>query len=165
MNRSLVIAVPLLVLLTVLQTAVLPHLRIAGVIPQLALLAPISWGLRRGAAEGMVWAFIAGMLLDLFSFSPVGATVLALMGAILVIIQVQQVLPENLLLPILLTGLAFAIFLLLDLVLLRLTGHRFSWQNMSLLPTAVVVHAVLGLPAYWLAFYLDRLLYPRQIEV
>ncbi|MDT8307865.1 MAG: hypothetical protein RRC07_18175, partial [Anaerolineae bacterium] len=61
-------------------------------------------------------------------------------------------------------GLVFSIYLLISLILLRFTGHLFSWRNISLLPPAVLLHGLLGLPAYWLASYLDKLLYPRQIE-
>lgn len=165
MNRSLYVAVPLFAVLMILQTSLLPRLRVESIVPQLALLAAISWGLRRGPAEGMVWAFLAGMIWDAFSFSPLGTTALSLMGAILAVRPLQQILPENpYLLPILLTGIVFALYLLLSLILLRFTGHVFTWRNISLLPPAVLLHAALGLPAYWLASYLDRLLYPRQIE-
>jgi rod shape-determining protein MreD len=166
MNRSLYVAIPLFALLIVLQTSLLPALNIAGIAPQLALLAAISWALRRGPVEGMVWAFLAGMLWDIFSYTPLGTTALSLMVALLAIRPLQQILPENrFLLPVLLTGLVFALYLLVSLVLLRLTGHAFSWRNISQLPPAVIFHAVLGLPAYWLATSLDRVLYPRQIEV
>lgn len=166
MNRSLYVAVPLFGVLIVLQTSLLPVLNIAGVVPQLALLAAISWGLRRGPAEGMVWAFLAGMLWDAMSYTPLGTTALSLMVALLVVRPLQQILPENrFLLPVLLTGLVFALYLLVSLILLRLTGHGFSWRNIGQLPPAVLLHAALGLPAYWLATSLDRLLYPRQIEI
>jgi rod shape-determining protein MreD len=165
MNRSIYVAVPLLSLLVVLQMTLLPHLQLAGITPQLAIVAAISWALQRGALEGMVWAFLAGMLLDAFSYTPLGVTALALMLAIFATTRLQKVLPETpVFLPILMTGLVFAGYLLLSVTLLRLTGHRFSWANISLLPPFVVFHAVLGLPAYWLAGYLDRFLYPRPIE-
>ncbi|MDT8304577.1 MAG: rod shape-determining protein MreD, partial [Anaerolineae bacterium] len=122
MNRSLYVAVPLFALLIVLQTSFLPNLRAGGVVPQLALLAAISWGLRRGPAEGMVWAFLAGMMWDAFSASPLGTTALSLMVAILAVRPLQQILPESpYLLPMLLTGLVFSIYLLISLILLRFT--------------------------------------------
>lgn len=165
MNRSLYVAVPLFALLMVLQTSFLPNLGIGAVVPQLALLAAISWALRRGPAEGMVWAFIAGIMWDAFSYSPLGTTSLSLMVAVLAVRPLQQLLPESpYFLPVILTGLVFALYLLLSLILLRLTGHAFSWRNVSLLSPAVLLHGALGLPAYWLATYLDRFLYPRQIE-
>jgi rod shape-determining protein MreD len=166
MSRSLYVGIPLILLLVILQTSLLPYLQLGGVTAQLAVLAAISWGLQRGAAEGMVWAFITGMLLDAFSFAPQGTTALALMVAIFVTARVQQLLPENpVLLPVLLTALCFTLYLLLSLVILWLTGHAFSWLNVSLLLPSVVLHGLLGLPASWLARTLDRLLFPRPIEV
>ncbi len=165
MSRSLYVGIPLLVLLVVLQTSALPYLQVGGVTPQLALLAAISWGLQRDAAEGMVWAFFAGMMLDAFSFAPQGTTALSLMAAILAVTRLQQLIPENpVLLPVLLTGLTFAVYLLLSLIVLRLTGHSFSLSNVSLMLPTVVLHALLGLPASWLARALDRVLFPRPIE-
>jgi rod shape-determining protein MreD len=166
MNRSLYVAVPLIALLVVLQTTLMPLLKVAGIMPQLAIVAAISWALQRGPMEGMVWAFLAGMLLDAFSFSPLGITALSLMVAIFVVTRLQQVLPENpLLLPALLTGLTFAAYLALSLVLLRLLGYTFTADNIALLPPAVLLHALLGMPAYWLAGNVERFLYTRQIEV
>jgi rod shape-determining protein MreD len=154
------------VLLVVLQTSLLPYLQVGGVAPQLALLAAISWGLQRGAAEGMVWAFFAGMMLDLFSFAPQGTTALSLMVAILGVTRLQQLLPENpVLLPVLLTGLTYAVYFVLSLLVLWLTGHSFSWNNVSSLLPAIVLHGLLGLPTSWLARSLDRVLFPRPIEV
>lgn len=165
MNRSLYVALPLLVVLLVLQTSLLPYLQLGGVTAQLAVLAAISWGLQRGAAEGVVWAFLAGMLLDAFSFAPQGTTAISLMVAILVVTRLQQVLPENsVLLPVLLTALTFALYQLFSLIVLWLTGHTFSWNNVSLLFPAAVLHGLLGLPASWLARSLDRVLFPRPIE-
>ncbi len=165
MNRSLYVAVPLLSLLVILQVTLLPHLQLAGITPQLAIVAAIGWAVQRGALEGMVWAFLAGMLLDAFSFTPIGVTALALMLAILGATRLQKVVPETpVLLPILMTGLVFAGYLLLSLILLRLTGHSFSWTNISLLTPSIIFHAVLGWPAFWLAGLLDRFLYPRPIE-
>lgn len=165
MSRSLYVGLPMLVLLVVLQASLLPYLQLGGVAPQLAVLAAISWGLQRGAAEGMVWAFFAGMMLDAFSYTPQGTTAISLMLAILAVTRLQQLLPENpVLLPVLLTGLTFAVYQLLSLIVLWLTGHTFSWSNITLLLPAIVLHGLLGLPAAWLARLLDRVLFPRPIE-
>jgi rod shape-determining protein MreD len=43
------------------------------------LLVVISWSLLRGAKEGIVWGFIGGLCLDLFSGVPFGLSALALL--------------------------------------------------------------------------------------
>ena len=54
-------AIPLMALLAIVQTAILPRFPIAGVEPQLLFLLALAWGLARGLEEGLVWAFIAGI--------------------------------------------------------------------------------------------------------
>jgi hypothetical protein len=94
-----------------------------------------------------------------------GATSLALMAAVLVVVRVQQVLPENhILLPGLFSGLAIALYLVLYLLILRLTGRPLSLQILTALAPTVLIHAVLGLPIYGAMYYLERMLYPRHIE-
>ena len=163
MSRSIFVGIPLLVLLLVLQTSALPYLQVGGITPQLALLAAISWGLQRGAAEGMVWAFFAGMMLDAFSFAPQGTTAISLMVAILAVTRLQQVVPENpVLLPVLLTGLTFAVYLALSLVVLWLTGHSFPGvTSVRLCPPSSRTGCGLRILA---GRTLDRMLFPRPIE-
>ena len=77
-------AIPLMAVLAILQTAVLPRFPIAGLEPQLVFLVALAWGLLRGLEEGLVWAFIAGLWLDLFSMTPLGLSSLAFMAAVAV---------------------------------------------------------------------------------
>ena len=58
MAVSFYAAIPLMALLAIVQTAVLPHFPIAGVEPQLLFLVALAWGLVRGLEDGLVWAFI-----------------------------------------------------------------------------------------------------------
>jgi rod shape-determining protein MreD len=57
----------------------MPYLTLWGVKPDLMLLVVISWSLLRGAREGIVWGFIGGLCLDLFSGTPLGLSALALL--------------------------------------------------------------------------------------
>lgn len=165
MIRSIYVALPLMAFLTVLQSAVLPHLTLAGIVPQLAIVIVLVWAQLRGTYEGLLWAFIAGLFLDLFSSGPMGATALSLMIAIVLIGRAQRILPENpFLLPVLLSGLGFAIYFILYVLLGRVTGYGFTWRTLASLPQVTLFHALLGLPLYWLFHSLDRALYPRQIE-
>jgi len=72
--------VALLLIVALLQATFLPQLRILGVKPELMLLSVLSWSLLRGAEEGLVWAFLGGLMLDLFSGGPLGASTLALLA-------------------------------------------------------------------------------------
>lgn len=71
--------VPLLVVIAVVQSTVMSHLTIAGVKPDLTLLVVISWSSLRGAEEGVLWGFIAGLSLDVVSGAPFGVSTLAML--------------------------------------------------------------------------------------
>jgi rod shape-determining protein MreD len=72
---------PLLLLTALLQTTALPSLTVLGVKPELMLLAVLAWSMLRGVEEGLLWAFVGGLMLDLFSGGPLGASTLALLVA------------------------------------------------------------------------------------
>ena len=87
MTRSQFIyyAMPLIVLfLALLQSTVATQLVIRGVKPDLVLIVVIIATLVYGGQGGLLWAFIGGIGLDLFSGGPFGASSLALMMATLV---------------------------------------------------------------------------------
>ena len=86
MNRGALyyLMVPILLLLARVQAAAAARLELGGVKPDLVLLALLAGTLVYGNRSGIVWAFIAGIGLDIFSGGPMGASSLALMGAALV---------------------------------------------------------------------------------
>lgn len=71
-----------LVLLLVLHTAVIGHLRVAGVAPDLMLLLAVTSGLAAGPEAGAAMGFVAGVAADLFLQTPLGlsALVFSLVG-------------------------------------------------------------------------------------
>ena len=114
-------AIPLMAVLAIIQTAILPRFPIAGVEPQLLFLVALAWGLLRGLDEGLVWAFIAGIWVDLFSLTPVGLSSLAFMAGVAAPILLQPMLPPRRL-PVtaLLAALGTLIYLLLYVIALGL---------------------------------------------
>lgn len=87
MSRNLIIyyAMPLIVLLlALLQSTVATQMAIRGVKPDLVLIVVIAATLVYGGQGGLLWAFIGGIGVDLFSGGPFGASSLALMMATLV---------------------------------------------------------------------------------
>jgi rod shape-determining protein MreD len=69
---------------TLLQSTVLRDYAVAGVHPDLVLVAVIGWAALRNVEDGLVWAAIGGVTLDLFSAGPFGLSVLGLTAAALV---------------------------------------------------------------------------------
>ncbi len=76
--------VPLMAVAALLQSTAFNRLTIAGVKPDLVLLLVIVGTLLYGPRAGVVWAFIGGLFLDIFSGGPFGSSSLALMAAVAV---------------------------------------------------------------------------------
>jgi rod shape-determining protein MreD len=75
--------IPLIVVASLFQSTAATRIKIYGVKPDLVLLLVIVGTLIYGSRSGLVWAFIGGLLLDVFSGGPMGASSLALMAAVL----------------------------------------------------------------------------------
>ena len=158
-------AIPLMALLAIVQTAVLPHFPIAGVEPQLLFLVALAWGLVRGLEEGLVWAFIGGLWSDLFSMTPVGLSSLAFMAAVAAGVLLQQIMPpRRLLVAALMAGRGTFIYLIISLIVLGLLGHGVSAAGLAELTPLFVLHMVTILPIYLLLQSLVRVLKPRRVE-
>ncbi len=166
MSSSIYLAIPVMLLMAVAQTAVLPRFPIAGVVPQLPLLIALAWGLLRGANDGAVWGFIAGLCLDIFSVGPMGATALTFMVSILAVSLVGRALPRNrYLMPILLAALATLIFSILNIGVMSLFGYRTSATVLAILIPETLLHSGMILPLYWVIYAIDRTLRPRSVTI
>jgi rod shape-determining protein MreD len=166
MSWSVYAAVPLMAILAVIQAAILPYFTIFGLSPQLLLIFALAWGLLRGPEDGAAWAFIAGIFLDLFSATPMGVSSLALMVGVVAASFVLRSLPSSrFVMPVVLAAMASLIYLLLYLLLLRLTGYPVVWAVAGRLPLVAVLNSLLVLPVYWLLYTLDRNLRRRKVEI
>lgn len=79
----------LLVFLVLVQTAVLPYIRVADVVPDLALVATIAIAYQEGPEVGAIFGFAAGLAMDLFLQTPLGLSALAfaLTGYLIGVVQ------------------------------------------------------------------------------
>lgn len=95
----------------VLQSTLMPELRIGESAPDLVLLLVIGWTLLAGLSEGLLWAAFGGMAQDWLSGLPSGTTALALLtAAMLVHLIAGQLTRRNLIAPPLLAALATLIY-------------------------------------------------------
>ena len=156
---------PFLLLFVLLELAVVPHFLLLGQTPNLLFLLALAWGLVGGIEVGLMWAFFAGIFLDLFSIAPVGSTALIYIVAVWLLTKLVRWLPESgILLPSLIavTGTMFvtvAQWILLQLMQFNVRLPAF--QNMLLL---LLVHALLMLPLHWVIMRWHNLIHPPSIQ-
>jgi rod shape-determining protein MreD len=124
------LSIPLLTGLALTQTVLLSRVNLWGARPDLMLLAVLAWAVIRGMDEGMVWGLIGGLIVDLFSGGPLGATALALLA---VAFLTGQPWGQGIGSPIMrLLLLAFAAGLVYHLVLLAVlawAGYGVDWGS------------------------------------
>ena len=104
-----------LMLATVLiQVTWAPRVTVAGVFPNLALVAVIAVTWTAGVRAGMLWACIAGLMLDLTAPGPLGPHALALLaGAYLTGFWMRNLDRESVLHPVLAVGASTAVYSLI----------------------------------------------------
>jgi len=166
MRTGIYVAIPVMVGLAVLQTAVLPRFPVLGLVPQLSFLVALSWALLRSLEEGLAWGFIAGISLDLFSIAPLGTTAVAYMAALFAVVSLIRVLPENrFFIPVVMAALGSIVYLLVYLIFMRLLGFSSSVETAVTLAPLILLNAGFMLPVYWLIYSIDRVIHPRRVEL
>lgn len=162
MSGSIYFALPLMLLLAVLQTAVFPHFPIFNLVPLWPLLFALAWALIHRIEDGLVWAFIGGLLLDLFSMSLIGINAAAMVIAIAVALPLRQALPNSrYLIMLVLTAVSTLVYILVYGMLLRIWGQLFSFNFLLALLPLVLLHAILGAPIYWVMWQIYAVFRPQ----
>ena len=99
-----------------------------GAEPNLVLLVVVLWSLVRGVDEGLLWAFIGGLLVDTLSGGPLAGTAIALLAAAYLAGQSLGVqVGSQVVRAMFLTALGTAVFHLALLLVLDWTGHAVDW--------------------------------------
>lgn len=74
----------LLVVVALAQATLMPMATFIGIKPDLVLVIVLLWSAVREPREGLLWAFAAGLLLDLLMLSPLGTNALALLPVVVI---------------------------------------------------------------------------------
>ncbi|HZP31277.1 MAG TPA: rod shape-determining protein MreD [Acidimicrobiia bacterium] len=91
------------VMLVVIQTTVIPHLRVFDAGPDLVLLATIAVAYEEGPDTGAIFGFASGLTLDLFLATPLGCSALAfaVVGYLVGVFQGGMLRPSGWVAPVL----------------------------------------------------------------
>ena len=131
----------ILLVVALAQHVMLPHFELFNVHPNLMLTVVIAWGILRGNRDGLIWAMVGGLLLDLFSIAPIGTyTIPFLVVMALVGLLEFTVFRVTLWLPVVAAFVASPVFQLLALLFLKIMGYDTGWERtfQLLLPLAFV---------------------------
>jgi len=139
---TLYLAVPILIVVGIMQATIVPHIKVWGIFADLPVLVVTSWSLLQGAREGIVWGFIAGLVVDLLSGAPFGAATFSLMAAGFISGMGQATVFRNhIALPLVVTFLATIIYNLIFMLVLQIVGQPMAWIESLwriVLPSAVL---------------------------
>lgn len=163
---SLQIGIPLFGLAALIQATVLSQVRVFGGQPDLVVIIVLGWAIIDQGLEGVVWAFIGGLFLDLLSGAPAGLSSLALIPvAVIVGLTEAQVYRTNAILTLALTaGGALAYHIIYLILLQYLGGLPVPWITGLWYVTlpSVLFDVILILPVMSILSRWYRLLHPRQ---
>jgi rod shape-determining protein MreD len=162
-HPGLFTALWLMPVLALFQTSLMTHIAVNGAIPGIILLAVVDWGILRGPDQGMLWAFIGGLGLDLFSSWPFGTSTVALViVASLVSLGGGTFIRTHSLLPPAAVFAATILYYLIAFFILESVHHPVDWLEAlrgAVFPIAVY-NAVLNIPVFWLLRRLEAHVYP-----
>jgi rod shape-determining protein MreD len=118
---SVVLALSL-ILFAFMQATVFPNSELIGIFPDVTLVIILVWSAVRGVRDGMIWAFLVGILLDTLALDPLGGNALALLPVVLLgALSGRAFFQSNLIVPILACVLATFLHALV-LLLVRSAG-------------------------------------------
>lgn len=157
----------LLAMVALWQATVAPHLIILGARPDLMLLTVVSWSVLRGVREGVVWGFVGGLCLDLFSGASFGLSALVLMAVGLFSgLGERAITRGRVVLPVIAALVATPVHGFLYLALLYIAGYKVSWFDTLLrvmLPT-MIFNGLLIIPVYTLLRWLRHRTGREELE-
>lgn len=149
---KLYLAIPVFFAALLLQSSQLLAFSPMRLRPDLLLLFVIGVGVIGGSVRAVVWAVVAGLLLDLMSAAPLGTHLLALLPiALLTVLRETDLVEGKLTLAMALVFAGTFVYDSAQLAILQATGERVEWARSLfwiMLPSAVLNTAVMPL-VFW----------------
>jgi rod shape-determining protein MreD len=159
---------PLLLIAALLNATVVAELRIGNGAPDLVLLLVISWALLADVREAMFWAVVGGVMQDMLSVAPLGASSL---GLVIVAFAADtafgDVRRSNVLIPPLVALVGTVIYHLGLIAVLQLVGYGVPFGTAMTYVTfpAMIYNAILIIPVFRLTGLLHVWLTPRRVRL
>jgi rod shape-determining protein MreD len=162
------IGIPVMALLAVLQSTILSHVRLLDGRPDAVLIAVVGWSIAGRTNEAMVWGFLGGLFLDLYSGVPFGTTSIALViVAYLVSFPEGRFWESHVVMPLGVMLVASVVFHVLGIGTLLIVGQPMDLESALtrvLLPSTFM-NLVLILPVLQIASGFVERLFPPEVEI
>lgn len=162
------LALPILGLLLMLQTAVLSDLRLLHGSVDLIMVAIIAWALQKRVETAWRWGIIGGLLVSIASALPLGIALVAypLVVGIAILLR-QRVWQVRVLSMFVSTILGTILIHGISIIALRLNGSNIPMIESFELVTlpSILLNLLVAIPAFAIFDDLAQWLYPEEIEV
>jgi rod shape-determining protein MreD len=165
---ALLIAIPLLGLMVIFQSAVLSQVRLLFGAADIVLLVLVAWAVQERVKTAWHWGIIAGLLVSLATAVPIPAVILAYLlvtGAAVILRRVFWARPLLAMVTATLAGTLLSHSV--TLVALQLVNTRIPLVqsfNIITLPS-ILLNLLLAIPVYALISDLANWLHPQEIEI
>jgi rod shape-determining protein MreD len=162
------ISLPILLVAAVIQSTIVPEIRVGNGGPDLILMMVLSWTMLSGLEEGVLWAMVGGILQDLIIGVPTGTTALVLVVIMFLSdLTIGQVGRNNLIFPPIAIAAATIIYQLLLAILLSVLGRPVSIAYMLpyiTLPT-LAFNLILILPVFRIMGWVFQASRPKRVTL
>jgi rod shape-determining protein MreD len=161
------IAVPILAVLVMIQSAVLSNIPLLHGTTDLVLLALLAWALQKRVRTAWFWAIIGGLLVGYVSALPFGAALAGYLLAVgLAILLKQRIWQVPILAMLVATFFGTLLVNLVVIIALRIMDTPISfWESINLVTLpSVLLNLLFAIPFYALFSDLAKWLYPEPLE-
>lgn len=162
------LAVPVLGIALMLQTAILSDMRLLHGTADLVLVAVIAWALHKRVDSAWQWGIIAGLLVTIVSGLPLGVDLIAYPLAVGIAILLRQRVWQIPVLAMFVSTIIGTIVVHgLSLIALRLTGTSLPMIESLELVTlpSILLNLLVAIPLFAVFSDFAEWLYPEEIEV
>jgi rod shape-determining protein MreD len=153
------IALPLILIVTALQSSIVPLMRWYSGQPNFVLLMVIVWAAYVSFEEGLFWAFVAGIAQDLMSVQPLGTSIIPLVIMVFVVTTVRdQLYNLNILLILIFVLSGTLLQQVVSFVMLSqigLGGGLVTIVRFVTIPT-LLYNLAFALPIFWVMGWIAR---------
>ena len=165
---AIFLALPILGLMVILQSAIFSHVHLLNGSIDLVLLVVVAWAVQERVKTAWHWGIIAGLLVSLATSVPIWAIVPAYVIATGIAIYMRRIFWQRpLLAMIMATFFAILITHAITVVALGITGIPIPLIEAFYLITipSILLNLLLAIPMYALIGDLANWLYPETIEI